>query len=100
MKAGAIALGKKVLLSSKAFVAGGIAATVETGSEARTLPTGLYPRKAANKAEVAEMWLNAGMSCAAPALVSADEMAPGKLLESAPSTIEKKSARLIVCPTF
>ena len=100
MNAGAIACGKNVVLSKRALVAGGIDATVAAGIDARMAPTGLYPRNAANKAEVGDMWLNAGASCDAPAEVSALEIALGKLTESASRTIVKNRARLIVCPTF
>src|SRR5579864_3782896 len=100
MNAGAMAFGKNVLPKSSAFVAAGIVLTVAAGRAARMLPMGLYPRKAANNADVGEMFANAGTSCGAPALTRAEEIAPGKLAESAPRTIVKNTARLIVCPTF
>lgn len=100
MNAGAIAFGKKVLPVSSAFVAAGIVDVIDDGSAPNIVPTGLYPRNAANRADVGETFLNAGISCDAPALVSALEIAPGRLEDSAPSTIVKNIARLIVCPTF
>jgi len=96
MKAGAIAFGKKVLLSNNVFVAAGIAATVDAGRAASKLWTGLYPRNAAKSADVGEMLLNAGISWEAPAFCNALEIAPGKLEERAPKTIVKNTARLIV----
>src|SRR5258708_14128929 len=100
MNAGAIAFGKKVFPRRSAFVAGGMEFTVAVGREARRLPIGLYPRKAAKSAEVGEIWENAGTSWAAPAFVNAVEIALGRLADSAPKTIVKNTARLIVCPTF
>ena len=96
MKAGAIAFGKNVVPSKSVFVAAGMAATVDAGSAASKLWTGLYPRNVAKSAEEGERWLNAGISCEAPAFCSAAEIAPGRLDDRAPKTIVKNTARLIV----
>ena len=56
MNADSIALGKNVFPRSSAFVATGMEFTVAAGREARILPIGLYPRKAANNADVGEIF--------------------------------------------
>ena len=62
MKAGAIALGKKVFPVSSVFVAPGMEEDTDVGKELRIVCTGLYPRNAAKSADVGETFLKAGIS--------------------------------------
>lgn len=79
MNASARVVGNQVVPVSVVLVVAGIMATTLDGKAARMLSTGLYPRKAENKAPDGGMLLRIGASFTAPILASEAVMASGNL---------------------
>src|SRR5487761_943709 len=71
------------------------------GNWLRIVCIGLYPRKAANTADVGGIWLNTdAFSWGAPALAAADANEAGRLLESIRRTMLNSTPSPTVVPVF
>ena len=100
MNDGAMAFGNHVVVVIVATACALRWTPARVGRRAIISCIGLYPRNAANNAIVGGMVERYGVSCGAPALVNAVDIALGKLVPSADTTSVNRTVNPTVVPVF